>query len=155
MSRHVLPQNQRRSSTWKIAGVVAIVLVAVLAGLQLAGSSAPTAASPAPHFVDLAEADHHTVAGQRTVIIAQAGTQLPISGTDGTLMTTLVEGQVPDGATQATVRTDTDCAPDAQGVSHCHNQLDVDGTLFTVQHHHKMSTTPCLTPGETVAIARA
>ncbi len=148
MSRHVHPHAHRRSTPWILAGVAAVVLIALLVGLRFATSSEP-------HFVNLAPIDHHAVTGQRTVVIAQAGAAMAISGTDGQLMTTLVEGQVPAGATHAVVRTDTECEADAQGVSHCHNLLDIDGTLVEVQHHHKMSTTPCLTPGETVAVTEA
>lgn len=67
-------------------------------------------------------------------------------------MTTLVRGQYPDGASQATVRTDENCAADGDEVSHCLNELDLGGTTIVVQHHHKMSLTPCLTPGETVKL---
>lgn len=149
MSRHVHPHVHHRSTPWILAGVAAVVLIALLVGLRIAMSSS------GPHFVDLAQTDHHAVTGQRTVVIAQPNAAMAISGTDGQLMTTLLEGEVPAGATHAVVRTDTECAADAQGVSHCHNLLDIDGTLVEVQHHHKMSTTPCLTPGETVAIAEA
>jgi hypothetical protein len=99
--------------------------------------------------------DKQIAIGQRTVVVAQAGTMPTISGSDGRLLMTLLEGKLPAGATQAVVRTDTNCAPDAQGVSHCRNQLDIGGSLVTVQHHHKMSTTPCLTPGETVVLMQA
>ena len=75
-----------------------------------------------------------------------------MSGESGPLIATLVRGQYPDGATQATVRTDENCAPDNQGVSHFLNELDLGGTTIVVQHHHKMSLTPCLTPGETVKL---
>jgi hypothetical protein len=53
----------------------------------------------------------------------------------------------------ATVMSDTNCAADAQGVSHCHNQLRMnDGTMLTVQHNHRMSDTPCLSPGEHILV---
>lgn len=148
MSRPVHPPLHRRSRLWLLVGGGVVMLLTLLVGVRFTASSAP-------HFVNLASSDHHAVTGQRTVIIAQPGTALPLSGTDGRLMTTLLEGQVPTGATRAIVRTDTECEADAQGVSHCHNLLDIDGTLVEVQHHHTMSTTPCLTPGETVALAQA
>jgi hypothetical protein len=153
MGRQVHPHARRRSIVWIVAGAGVVVLVVVLAGVWW--SSSVSTAPAAPHFVSLGETDKQATAGQRTVVIAQAGTRPTVSGRDGRLMTTLLEGKMPAGATQAVVRTDTNCAPDAQGVSHCQNQLDIGGTLVTVQHHHKMSTTPCLTPGETVTLAQA
>lgn len=153
MGRNIHPRAQRRSAIWIIASAAVIVLAVLVAvGWR---SSFLVASAPAPHFVSLAATDTQTVAGQRTVVIAQAGTTSPVSGSDGRLMTTLLEGKIPVGARKAVVRTDTNCAPDAQGISHCRNQLDISGTLVTVQHHHKMSTTPCLTPGETVALVQA
>jgi hypothetical protein len=50
------------------------------------------------------------------------------------------------------VRSDSNCQPDQQGVSHCLNQLEIGSTTVMVRHHHKMSEVPCLTPGETVNI---
>jgi hypothetical protein len=43
----------------------------------------------------------------------------PLSNEAGYLMTNLRAGQIPAGATTATVLTDTCCEPDADGVSHC------------------------------------
>jgi hypothetical protein len=48
------------------------------------------------------------------------------------------------------VQSDANCQPDQDGVSHCLNQLAIGDTTVLVRHHHKMSETPCLTPGETV-----
>jgi hypothetical protein len=53
----------------------------------------------------------------------------------------------------ATVVSDINCAPDAQGVSHCENQLRMtDGTMLTVRHNHRMMDTPCLSPGEHILV---
>ena len=72
--------------------------------------------------------------------------------TDTLLMTSLVAGQLPDQAMQATVRTDANCQPDEYGVSHCLNELAVGESTVMVCHHHKMNEVPCLTPGETVTL---
>jgi hypothetical protein len=53
---------------------------------------------------------------------------------------------------QAIVRTDSNCQPDQEGISHCLNELAIGSTTIIVQHHHKMSDVPCLTPGETINI---
>jgi hypothetical protein len=121
------------------------------------GSTAqPTQQASAPHLVDLSQQDHHGATSGRSLVVAHLGETVPgISGETGPLMTTLVRGQYPDGATHATVRTDENCAADGEGVSHCLNELDLSGTTIVVQHHHKMSLTPCLTPGETVNVMTA
>ena len=52
-----------------------------------------------------------------------------------------------------TVTSDTTCTPDGEGLSHCHNDIDLDnGARITVVHHHAMLQHPCLTPGERVTL---
>lgn len=137
--------------------LVSLSLVGVIAVLAFVfvrssnGDPGVAGASGAPHFVEVDAA----AGGQpeRVVVIAGLAEVVPHrSARPEILMTNLVEGVLPERATTARVLTDTNCAPDAEGVSHCLNQLDIDGTLVTVQHHHKMSEVPCLTPGEVVAI---
>lgn len=70
----------------------------------------------------------------------------------GYLMANLRAGQIPAGATTATVLTDTNCAPDADGISQCLNDLQIGNVVVTVQHHHAMAEVPCLSPGETVTL---
>jgi hypothetical protein len=154
MSRKVNPTRGTSARPLIIAFVVviAIVAVAVVVGVTR-GASQPTQQASAPHFVDVTQQDHHGATSGRSLVVARLGESVPgISGERGPLMTTLVRGQYPDGATQATVRTDENCTPDNDGVSHCLNELDLGGTTIVVQHHHKMSLTPCLTPGETVEL---
>jgi hypothetical protein len=53
----------------------------------------------------------------------------------------------------ARVLTDTRCNPDAMGVSHCLNRMQLaDGTQITVVHDHRMMDMPCLSPGERVTL---
>jgi hypothetical protein len=53
------------------------------------------------------------------------------------------------------VATDTNCEPDAKGLSHCHNRIDLDnGRSIEVIHTHLMSRNPCLAPGQRISIAR-
>lgn len=138
-----------------IVAVVAVVAVAILVGVTR-GTAQPTQQASAPHLVDLSQQDHHSATSGRSLVVARLGETVPgISGETGPLMTTLVRGQYPDGTAHATVRTDENCAADAKGVSHCLNELDLGGTTIVVQHHHKMSLTPCLTPGETVNVMTA
>ncbi len=67
-------------------------------------------------------------------------------------MTNLRAGRIPVGATTAIVLTDTNCEPDADGVSHCLNDLQIGDAVVTVQHHHSMAEIPCLSPGETITL---
>jgi hypothetical protein len=54
---------------------------------------------------------------------------------------------------RALVLTDTRCAADAQGVSHCLNRMRLaDGATITVRHDHRMMDMPCLSPGEHVTL---
>lgn len=56
--------------------------------------------------------------------------------------------------TIGTVLTDSDCAPDAEGLSHCHNMIALaGGATITIQDNHQMSRHRCLRPGETVRVA--
>lgn len=51
------------------------------------------------------------------------------------------------------VATDTNCDPDALGLSHCHNRIDLgSGRSIEVIHTHLMSRNPCLQPGQRVSI---
>jgi hypothetical protein len=154
MSRTVKSARSSRVLPIILLGLAFVVLVAVVAlGTGRTQPQQASQATPAPHFVDTAQQDHHAVTSARAVVIARLGETLPhMSGAEGPLMTTLVRGQLPDGATTAIVRTDENCAPDADGVSHCLNELDFGTVKVTVQHHHKMSLTSCLTPGETVSM---
>jgi hypothetical protein len=51
------------------------------------------------------------------------------------------------------VASDTDCDPDAQGLSHCHNGIELtNGDRITVIDTHNMSVNRCLKPGERIAL---
>jgi hypothetical protein len=128
-----------------LIGMIAVVLVAMA---MQAPSTSPVA--QVPHFVEVPPKNSSPDSALRTMFIGAKAAQLPLSGTGGVLLSTLVSGQVPAGAIKAVVQTDSNCQPDQNGVSHCFNELTVDGVKVVVQHHHKMSETPCLTPGETV-----
>ena len=65
----------------------------------------------------------------------------------------LIEGHLPDAPMMAEVMTDTDCAPDAQMISHCRNELQLsNGEKILVRHPHDMRDVPCLAPGEHVRL---
>ena len=154
MSRKVSSKYPPTTRLLLHAGVIIVTFIGL--SWALGDRTAPTPSpqqAAAPHFVDTAQVDHHGVTEGRMVVVARLGeTVSGISGETGPLMTTLVRGTYPEGATVATVRTDENCTPDQDGVSHCLNELDFGNTKIVVQHHHAMAKTPCLTPGEKVNV---
>ncbi|WP_263790029.1 hypothetical protein [Salinibacter sp.] len=87
----------------------------------------------------------------RTVVIGL--TERPSE--PGELHGTLIKGEPVNEAREAEVLSDRDCAPDADGVSHCLNELDLGARQITVRHHHRMGEVPCLRPGEIVTVVGA
>lgn len=129
-------------------GLIMITLVFTMTGASTKTSAPPAGPAPVPHFIDLSAPDT-----RRIVVVGAADETLPgTSNAAGVLMANLLEGRIPSGATQATVLSDSNCAPDADGISHCLNDLNVGGVVVTVQHHHAMAEVPCLSPGETVTL---
>ena len=148
MASNLPPRRNVGARPYIIASLVALAVIAL--GLALISRAAPQAA---PHFVDLPQPNRPAVASTRTLVIAAAGETLPrMSSATGPLMSNLVRGALPSGVAQATVRSDENCAPDADSISHCLNELDLGSARVVVQHHHNMSAVPCLTPGEVVNI---
>jgi hypothetical protein len=149
--------NHKRRAAAPTPLIVILILGGILATalIAMATQGRPGSAQSTPHFVNVPPATDRLQSPLRTVVVAGSGERLPhMSETEGLLMTSLVTGQLPNGATHATVRTDSNCQPDQQGVSHCLNELEIGSTIVMVRHHHKMSEVPCLTPGETVNIVR-
>jgi hypothetical protein len=151
MNRPVPPQ--RRIGV-PVVALAAVLFILVAVGIAVATTRPRAAAMPppqqaaVPHFVDV-----KAPGVPRTVVIGGMMDSLPgTSNAAGYLMTNLRAGQLPEGAETATVLTDTNCEPDADGVSHCLNDLKVGNVVVTVQHHHQMHSVPCLSPGETVAL---
>jgi hypothetical protein len=128
--------------------IVIIVLTFTATRPQATATTPPPAPAAAPHFVD-----PKAPGEPRIVVIGGMTDTLPgTSNESGYLMANLRAGQLPASATKATVLTDSNCAPDADGVSHCLNDLQIGNIVVTVQHHHKMANVPCLSPGETVTL---
>lgn len=111
-----------------------------------------------------------TAAGLRTVIVIAEGTPVTSAivrdrlcgnfsycqnGRAGIDVAMLKSGTVPKRPVKAIVETDENCMPDAYGISHCTNALQLpDGSTLVVRHDHNMQVYPCLKPGETVMIER-
>jgi hypothetical protein len=152
MSRSVTPPRRTGAPLLILIAVPLLVIIIAIAVVatrpQATATTPPSAPAAAPHFVDTKAAGE-----PRTVVIGGMTDTLPgTSNEAGYLMANLRAGQLPEGATTATVLTDANCAPDADGVSHCLNDLQVGNVVITVQHHHAMASVPCLSPGETVTL---
>ena len=111
-----------------------------------------------------------TSAPTRTLYFAKPGRTLPqtpfvrardcrrrprscVNGIGGRELVYLTKGRAPARATTATVITDTNCAADRNGISHCANMLRLaSGRRITVRHDHSMMNDACLSPGERVRI---
>jgi hypothetical protein len=79
------------------------------------------------------------------------------NGQDGQILLQLFKGDMPlAGAVVAgTVKNDSNCAPDAQGLSHCHNVITLaDGGVIEAIHVHAMGRHPCLFPGQRLSISK-
>jgi hypothetical protein len=75
------------------------------------------------------------------------------NGVAGVYYAPVLEGDVPFVAVSAIVASDTDCAPDEEGLSHCQNTIMLaDGMAITIQNTHAMARYRCLAPGETVSV---
>ena len=76
-----------------------------------------------------------------------------VNGLAGLELVYLTKGKLPATPTTAKVLTDTNCAADRNGISHCSNILRLaSGRAITVRHDHSMMNDPCLSPGERVRI---
>lgn len=78
-----------------------------------------------------------------------------VNGVRGLELVYLIRGRMPAKPTTGTVLTDTDCAADRNGISHCSNIVRLaSGRRITVRHDHSMMNDPCLRPGERVHVRR-
>lgn len=79
------------------------------------------------------------------------------NGSGGRYVAPVIAGSVralASGGRIGVVLSDTDCTPDAQGLSHCRNGIAfADGTRITIVDHHQMSRFRCLRPGERVRVS--
>jgi hypothetical protein len=131
----------RRTLLFGLAAAVALIVIGILASRS--DVPLPEVGSGVSHFQPAG-------ADARAVLITPDAERLPHK--PGVVPVELVGGTVPPHAVQARVLTDEDCAPDAAGVSHCLNRLDVAGVEVAVRHSHRMHEVSCLSPGELVRL---
>ena len=127
----------RQTRRWLLGAVALVTLggIATVAFSLLSGQEAASAEPTIPAGVDLPSWYENGRGGEYLLQIAE-GTVPPI----GVRMS-------------GVVLSDTDCEPDAQGLSHCHNGIALaNGSTIIVTDTHLMSRYRCLRPGETVAV---
>ena len=123
--------------------VAAAVAAAAVVALVRNGSESavPPAADPA-----------HTPPAQTRVLVVSRSMPEP-SSPGMTLHGRLEAGAMPHAEMNGTVMTDSECSPDAAGISHCRNEIRLaDGRTIVVRHPHDMARVPCLSPGEDVFV---
>lgn len=129
-------QRWRKRLPVAILGVAVIGAVAAVASVH-GPARTSSAEPPIPHLVSLASWAENGQDGQYVLQIADGGampTEMAVSGT---------------------VTTDTNCAPDALGLSHCRNDIQLsNGDHIIVIDTHMMSRNPCLEPGEALTMKR-
>jgi len=77
------------------------------------------------------------------------------NGRGGHYLLQIASGRVPQAGKRVTgtVATDTDCDADAEGLSHCHNIIELtDGSRITVIDTHNMNVNRCMSPGERISL---
>ena len=131
------------------AALAAILLAATTGSSSRPAAPAPTAQAPQ------GDTSHQRPAFARSLTVTTKGEPAPSEHPER-MRALLLDGKLPRAGVKATVLTDEDCAPDAQGVSHCRNKLRLpSGKTIEVRHPHRMHDVPCMTPGETVRVHRA
>lgn len=137
-----------------IGAFASLVLVVALAGCSGEDSTSTSSSTTgAQQAVSGEGATAET--GMRTVTVYPEQPKDP-SPSATELHAGIEKGKLPAGETVATVMTDEDCAPDAQGVSHCRNVVRLpSGKTIALRHPHEMHSVPCLEPGEKVLLRKA
>ena len=99
----------------------------------------------------------HPVAAPEQARTVAISTSMPAPSAHARRLSAMLEsGEMPHEPMMAEVLTDTDCAPDADMVSRCRNEMELqDGRRIVVRHPHDMRHVPCLAPGEQVRLVPA
>lgn len=82
----------------------------------------------------------------------EEGLDLQVNGANGIYQVNLLTGSF-EGEVEGIVRSDTDCKVDKEGVSRCHNEIELDNQKkVTIANPHNMRKNRCLKPGEKVRL---
>lgn len=129
------PLRQTRRSLLGVLALVTLGGIAAVAFSLLSGQETASAEPTIPPGVDLPTWTEN--------------------GRGGEYLLQLAEGSAPPVGVRMSgvVLSDTDCEPDALGLSHCHNGIALaNGSNIIVTDTHLMSRYRCLQPGETVSV---
>jgi len=75
------------------------------------------------------------------------------NGNNNENITQLLEGKLENTSASGTVLSDANCEADEQGISRCHNEIELsDQQKITVINVHNMNNYACLGPGDSVSI---
>ncbi|MBK5204590.1 MAG: hypothetical protein JJD98_04025 [Polaromonas sp.] len=77
------------------------------------------------------------------------------NGSDGRYLLQIIQGNAPKAgkAVVGKVVSDSDCEADAEGLSHCHNDIELpNGRKITVIDTHEMHRNRCMQPGEQISL---
>ena len=144
--------SKRKSKTGLAIALFALAWVGVGATLVLLAPDEEPATRPAAATED----DSPPATEPRELVVSTTRGTDGVSTPEGPLHASLMEGTMAASPMMATVLSDANCAPDAQGLSHCRNELRMaDGSALTVRHVHRMAEVPCLSPGEEVLVVPA
>ena len=126
-------------------------LFAVLAALALAAVAGAVALDRSREPAPAAAHEVAIPALARTVTVSLS---LPLPSPHARRLSAMAEeGSLPSRPMAAEVLTDSDCAPDAEGISRCRNVVRLeDGRRLVLRHPHDMRRVPCLAPGERVRL---
>lgn len=139
----------RRVRRRLVVAAASLFSLAVVLVLSFVPGGPPSVGPPVTDPHGLAIGDLRTVTAS---LVATDALSLP----GQVVTTTVLEGTLPRDPVIATVLTDEDCTPDADGISHCRNRLEVpSGDEVVLQHAHRMADVACLSPGERIVLQRA
>lgn len=83
------------------------------------------------------------------------GLEIQNNGAEGSYVVNHIEGEF-QGDVEGVVRTDTNCTPDEEGISRCHNDIELnDEMTVKIVNPHNMKKNRCLQPGETVQLSKS
>ncbi|TLP42300.1 hypothetical protein FDK21_20000 [Cohaesibacter sp. CAU 1516] len=116
----------------------------ILSGLIIAGISATLLGAP-------------IAMSAQVEIPAGAGISSWVeNGSGGIYTLQILEGTLPEAGRSVTAKvlSDSNCAPDEEGINHCENEIKMpDGSKLKGIDHHRMSVNRCLRAGEKVTIS--
>lgn len=146
--------RRRRLTVEEMKRLLAVVFLLAVLGGAVALVERDDATTPAGESVVAVDPHGAEIENVRTLVVSRG--QPPASRPGALLHGRLVEGSMPNAATEGTVLSDEDCGADFRGISHCLNRIRLaGGREISVRHPHDMRKVPCFAPGEPVHVVPA